>query len=251
MKEILACVLGLATLGLTIPSEYEDDLIFRRAIDGQCKAAEGTGSCQNTANCPGMSYPTGLCPKDPKDVQVWPCHRTRFYRISADFPKQCCVKITCSVPSAGSGCCRSVKNNGCSGGTFHAGFCPGNTDIKCCVKSTPKSPAPPPPPPSSPCTVAAYNKLMFSDSISTFMAAKKAEKPTCFNWNDDGCSCSPDDLGEHDFLDACKRHDFGYRNAKNMGRFDATLKERIDNNFKDDLYDVCNEFSGWQSYKGV
>jgi hypothetical protein len=78
MKGILACVLGLATLALAIPSEYEDDLIFRRAVNDQCKAPEGTGSCQKTANCLGISYPTGLCPKDPKDVQVWPCHRVHF-----------------------------------------------------------------------------------------------------------------------------------------------------------------------------
>jgi Prokaryotic phospholipase A2 len=82
------------------------------------------------------------------------------------------------------------------------------------------------------------------------MTAKRSETPSCFNWGDDGCSCSPDDLGEYNFLDACKRHDFGYRNAKKMGRFDTKLKERIDNNFKDDLYNVCNKFSGWQSYKG-
>lgn len=29
------------------------------------------------------------------------------------------------------------------------------------------------------------------------------------------------------------------------------MKERIDSNFKKDLYDVCGQFSGLQSYKGV
>jgi Prokaryotic phospholipase A2 len=92
---------------------------------------------------------------------------------------------------------------------------------------------------------------MFQDSISTFIAAKSAESPSCFNWKDDGCSCSPDDLGEYDFLPSCKRHDFGYRNSKDQGRFNAEMKERIDSNFKDDLYDMCNKFSGWESFKGV
>jgi hypothetical protein len=64
------CLLGLVTFAFAIPSQYEDDLIFRRAVNDQCKAPEGTGSCQNTANCPGISYPAGLCPKDPTDVQV-------------------------------------------------------------------------------------------------------------------------------------------------------------------------------------
>jgi hypothetical protein len=164
------------------------------------------------------------------------------------------VKINCKVPSKGSGYCRSVKNNGCSGGTFSSGFCPGNTDIQCCVKSTPGPPSPtlpPPPPPPNPCTAAAYEKLVFKDSISTFTDAKRKKSPSCFIWKDDGCSCSPDDLGEYDFLAPCWRHDFGYRNAKEQGRFDAGMKERVDNNFKDDLYDVCNKFSGWESFKGV
>ena len=160
------------------------------------------------------------------------------------------MKITCSVPSVGSGFCRSVKNNGCSGGSFHAGHCPGNTDIKCCVEAAPAS-ASASSRPVNPCTAAVYDKLMFSDSMSTFMAAKAKKSPSCFDWSDDGCSCSPDDLGEYDFLNPCKRHDFGYRNAKAMGRFDSAMKKRVDDSFKDDLYDVCNKFSGWESFKGV
>lgn len=29
------------------------------------------------------------------------------------------------------------------------------------------------------------------------------------------------------------------------------MKKRIDDNFKNDLYDVCKKFSGLQSFKGV
>jgi Prokaryotic phospholipase A2 len=157
------------------------------------------------------------------------------------------------VPNIGSGYCRSVKNNGCSGGEFHPDSCSGNSDIRCCVKDAQKPPSTPPPPAPTPnpCTAAAFDKLMFQDSISTFIAAKSAESPSCFTWKDDGCSCSPDDLGEYDFLPSCKRHDFGYRNSKDQGRFNAEMKERIDSNFKDDLYDMCNKFSGWESFKGV
>src|ERR1700733_10780527 len=50
--------------------------IFGRALGDTCKAPEGTGSCKHTADCPGISYPTNLCPKDPNDVQVrLQCHR--------------------------------------------------------------------------------------------------------------------------------------------------------------------------------
>ena len=68
--------------------------------------------------------------------------------------------------------------------------------------------------------------------------------------SDDGCSCSPDELGDFDFLPSCKRHDFGYRNSKDQGRF-AQLKDKIDDKLKRDMYDVCDKFSGLESYRGV
>lgn len=87
--------------------------------------------------------------------------------------------------------------------------------------------------------------------MSTFTAARNALNPSCFDWSSDGCSCSPDDLGEYDFLPSCKRHDFGYRNLKNQKRFDEATRKRVDDNLRNDLYNLCNTFSGWQSYKGV
>lgn len=175
-------------------------------------------------------------------------------QVLPNFATQCCVNVSCDVPKVGSGYCRSVKNNGCSGGKFHAGFCPGDSDIKCCVKvASPSSPPPPPPPAPAPnpCTAAALDKLLFQDSMSTFTAARNALNPSCFDWSSDGCSCSPDDLGEYDFLPSCKRHDFGYRNLKNQKRFDEATRKRVDDNLRNDLYNLCNTFSGWQSYKGV
>lgn len=67
---LLFCTLGLTTLASAVTAAYDDDLLFTRAINSKCKAPLGRGTCQHTANCPGVSYPTGLCPKDPKDVQV-------------------------------------------------------------------------------------------------------------------------------------------------------------------------------------
>ena len=59
-----------------------------------------------------------------------------------NFPLQCCVEIKCKAPHSDS-YCRSVKNNGCSSGSFKAGFCPGGDDVQCCVV---KDTSPPPPP---------------------------------------------------------------------------------------------------------
>ncbi|CUS07927.1 unnamed protein product [Tuber aestivum] len=47
--------------------------------------------------------------------------------------------------SAGTGFCRSLSHDGCSGGTFHKGTgapwpCPGSDDIQCCVKSGAQDP---------------------------------------------------------------------------------------------------------------
>lgn len=68
----LAAIGGLVPFAFAVPSQlYEDyNLRFRRAIGDQCQAPDGTGTCQSTSECAGISYPTNLCPNDPKDVQV-------------------------------------------------------------------------------------------------------------------------------------------------------------------------------------
>ena len=45
------------------------------------------------------------------------------------------------------------------------------------------------------------------------------------------------------FVPSCQRHDFGYRNYKKQGRFDAAGKARIDSNFKKDLDNKCNTYN--------
>ncbi|KAK4168399.1 hypothetical protein QBC43DRAFT_285034 [Cladorrhinum sp. PSN259] len=91
--------------------------VFGRAIGDSCKGTEGPGTCQTTSNCRGISYPQPFCPNDPDDVQ-------------------CCVEIPCQVGTQ-TGFCRSVSNNGCSGGRFDPGnYCPGSQDIQCCLKGS-------------------------------------------------------------------------------------------------------------------
>lgn len=64
-----------------------------------------------------------------------------------------------------------------------------------------------------------------------------------FNWSTDYCSSSPDNPFGFPFKMSCARHDFGYRNYKAVGRFDAH-KSRLDSAFYEDLKRVCNRYSG-------
>ncbi|AKG41704.1 phospholipase [Streptomyces sp. JH002] len=64
-----------------------------------------------------------------------------------------------------------------------------------------------------------------------------------FDWSTDFCSWSPDNPFGFPFEMSCARHDFGYRNYKAQGTFDAN-KTRLDNAFYEDLKRVCNRYSG-------
>ncbi|MBZ9641271.1 phospholipase [Streptomyces sp. PSKA30] len=64
-----------------------------------------------------------------------------------------------------------------------------------------------------------------------------------FDWSTDYCSSSPDNPFGFPFSMSCARHDFGYRNYKAAGAFDAN-KARLDSAFYEDLKRVCNNYSG-------
>ncbi|UED88193.1 phospholipase [Streptomyces profundus] len=64
-----------------------------------------------------------------------------------------------------------------------------------------------------------------------------------FDWSTDYCSSSPDNPFGFPFSMSCARHDFGYRNYKAAGTFDAN-KARLDNAFYQDLLRVCGNYSG-------
>lgn len=61
---------------------------------------------------------------------------------------------------------------------------------------------------------------------------------SAWTFSNDGWSNSPDSTPFYDFTDACLRHDFGYRNSKDLDIFDGE-KSRIDNQFRDDMRDHC------------
>ena len=84
------------------------------------------------------------------------------------------------------------------------------------------------------------NDLMWSYSMTTFLSRRKSKNPSYLIWTSDGCTKSPDKPFGWSFVKACYRHDFGYRNYKKQSRFNTTNKKRIDNKFRDDLYNVCD-----------
>ncbi|MFI7129678.1 phospholipase [Nonomuraea sp. NPDC050153] len=64
-----------------------------------------------------------------------------------------------------------------------------------------------------------------------------------FDWSTDLCSSSPDQPLGFDFRMPCRRHDFGYRNYKDVNQFPAN-KPRIDDSFYYDMKQVCAKYSG-------
>jgi phospholipase A2-like protein len=84
------------------------------------------------------------------------------------------------------------------------------------------------------------DQYLFSTSLNGFQSVR-AQQPygDQLDWSSDGCSNSPDNPFGFNFVKACYRHDFGYRNYKRQGRFNETTRLSVDNNFKDDLYEIC------------
>ncbi|WP_415954326.1 phospholipase [Streptomyces sp. KLOTTS4A1] len=66
-----------------------------------------------------------------------------------------------------------------------------------------------------------------------------------FDWSTDYCSTSPDNPFGFPFQTACARHDFGYRNYKDAGTFEAN-KPRLDDAFYADLKRVCSKYTGFK-----
>jgi Prokaryotic phospholipase A2 len=84
------------------------------------------------------------------------------------------------------------------------------------------------------------DQYLFSTSLSSFQTIR-AQQPYAsqLDWSSDGCSSSPDNPFGFNFVKACYRHDFGYRNYKKQSRFNETTRLTLDNNFKTDLYTIC------------
>ncbi|WP_443334670.1 phospholipase [Streptomyces sp. ZAF1911] len=83
-----------------------------------------------------------------------------------------------------------------------------------------------------------------SQDAWTAARGNRAEwEPYGFDWSTDYCTTSPDNPFGFPFRTACARHDFGYRNYKAAGEFQAA-KPRLDEMFHADLKRVCARYSG-------
>lgn len=98
-------------------------------------------------------------------------------------------------------------------------------------------------PPPAPHVVA--RSLVFNTTLKKFVAvAESGKRDSRLDWTTDGCSVPV--LGStgrtFDFYDACRRHDFAYRN---LGRLDggkwwtAQMRARVDSVFKKDMLSDC------------
>ena len=87
--------------------------------------------------------------------------------------------------------------------------------------------------------------LVFSTSLPEFIAlANDPGHDQRFVWDSDKCSAPV--LGSagktYDFSDACRRHDFGYRNFSRIDggkKWTKALRERVDRRFLSDMNASC------------
>jgi hypothetical protein len=69
-----------------------------------------------------------------------------------------------------------------------------------------------PTPTVPPSTISTTDTLLFGDSLSQFLAIRNSpNRPTVVYWVSDGCSHAPANPLNFPFVNACYRHDFGYK----------------------------------------
>ena len=78
------------------------------------------------------------------------------------------------------------------------------------------------------------DEILFDISLVAFTIRRDARDPPYLDWVSDNCTLSPDNPLGFPFTPGCQRHDFGYRNYKQQGRFDEDNRLRIDENFKNE-----------------
>ena len=99
------------------------------------------------------------------------------------------------------------------------------------------------PSPTDERSVAIVSSVAFELDLAGFTRLKLrlARTHPHLDWSTDGCSAPV--VGSEgrtfDFRSACARHDFSYRNFSALGLLDETLRARIDEQFRRDLYRSC------------
>lgn len=107
--------------------------------------------------------------------------------------------------------------------------------VTACMAATPPQPSP----------QSVVDTLLFRTSLTAFI--KEADSPkhdSRLDWSTDGCSAPV--VGSSgrtfDFYNACRRHDFAYRNYQRIGGgklWTPTLRARVDAMFKKDMLADC------------
>ncbi|OAL43535.1 hypothetical protein IQ07DRAFT_296829 [Pyrenochaeta sp. DS3sAY3a] len=90
-------------------------------------------------------------------------------------------------------------------------------------------------------TKSIIEKFTFEITMEKFLYYRQRGMPRSLNWKSEGCTGVPDKPMKYDFQNSCYRHDFAYRNFKNLGIWDKKLKKRIDKNFKNDMLSQCDK----------
>lgn len=76
------------------------------------------------------------------------------------------------------------------------------------------------------------DELLFETTLEEFIDHREKEDPADLIWKSDGCTHAPDNPVGINFLPACQRHDFGYRNYRAQDRMDKAAKKKINKSFK-------------------
>lgn len=75
------------------------------------------------------------------------------------------------------------------------------------------------------------DKYLFDTGLDDFSLYRTAAEPPTVIWHSDACTLSLDNPLGFEFEPACNRHDFGYLNYRQQGRFNKAAKASIDSNF--------------------
>lgn len=83
------------------------------------------------------------------------------------------------------------------------------------------------------------DRLLFATDLPGFLAVRDSADRPELAWESDGCTYAPDRPFGYRVLEACYRHDFGYRNYRLQERFTEATRRRIDQLFLADMNLIC------------
>lgn len=102
-----------------------------------------------------------------------------------------------------------------------------------------------------PSTYQVTSRLTFAVSLKTFITtADSSSRDKRLDWTTDGCSAPV--VGStgrsFNFTDACRRHDFAYRNFRVIDggkKWTSSLRDRVDRRFRTDMRAHCAKRSAF------